>query len=423
MVKVNVPARFERWLIVLVWIPLVMPLGCSTPDLVETGQGEDVVRPAVSDSSGRTHARGLQWPLSPATWGSVQRTEYGTTHFASFRPARFEARQSETDPGAQTLASRSGRRPFLEFSTLSYAQAESVPADPTAVDNVGTDYFDNIDNVDDLDAIDDAGADELARESTNPLGRLWLLNSQFDNTFREGDITNKTRHTHTWTFQPVVPVPLNDDWMLVNRPIITTVFEAEVPTGPNNFDTEKWELADMAFFSILGKNIPKESELLGHGDLVLGGGPVFLFPTATEDRLGTERYSAGPAALAAYMGEKAILGGLYQQFISYTGQSGRDEVNLSNLQLFYWLNFDGGWQVGGSPIIKANWEADSDNTWNVPIGLGVRRLLFLGKLPVRVGVSFEWSAVYEETLGDRWNIRIDITPIIPALIKWPWLAE
>ena len=121
------------------------------------------------------------------------------------------------------------------------------------------------------------------------------------------------------------------------------------------------------------------------------------------------------------MGEKAIVGGLYQQWISYTGQSGRDEVNLSALQVFYFLNFEGGWQVGGNPIITADWEADSDDTWNVPVGLGVRKLLFLGKLPVKVGVTFEWSAVHEDTLGDRWNIRIDVTPVIPALIKWPWL--
>ncbi len=439
----------KRCLVLLASFVLVMPLGCSTPDLVETGQGEDVVRPAVPDTSGRTHARGRQWPLSQAT---KKRTEYKKAHFASFRPARFEAGDSETDPrargplfglrGLELLAlpsfagnaakprdfavtgsrvSQSSRGPFVGFSTLSYAQAESVAPDSTAVENEGTDYFDDIDNVDDLDLIDAAGADEIAREASNPLGRLWSLGNQFENKFLEGDLTDKTRYTHTWTFQPVIPVPLKDDWMLINRPAITTIFRAEVPTGPNSFETEEWELGDMALFSLLGKNIPQENEVLGDGDLVLGAGATFLFPTATEDRLGSERYSAGPAALAAYVGEKAIVGGLFQHRISYTGQSGRDEVNLTNLQYFYFLNFEGGWQVGGSPTIKANWEADSDDTWNVPIGLGVQKLLFLGKLPVKTGIHFEWSPIHEDTLGDRWSIKINLSLIIPALIEWPWL--
>ena len=184
------------------------------------------------------------------------------------------------------------------------------------------------------------------------------------------------------------------------------MLDRQVPTGPNQFDSESGELGDLVFLTALGRNLPMENKTLGPGDLTVGAGLNFSFPTATVDRLGSEKYTIGPGAVAAYMGQKAVLGGLYQHFVDFAGRSRRDDVNLSLMQLFYWLNFPGGWQVGGSPIISANWESDStDDRWNVPIGLGVRKLLFLGKLPVRVGVIAEWSAVHQDTFGDRWNIK------------------
>ena len=88
------------------------------------------------------------------------------------------------------------------------------------------------------------------------------------------------------------------------------------------------------------------------------------------------------------------------------------------MHMFYFLNFEDGWQVGGTPIITADWEADdSDDRWTVPIGLGVYKTSFFGKMPIKMGAEMQWMAINPDTYGQEWNIRITIAPIIPSLFK------
>jgi hypothetical protein len=148
-------------------------------------------------------------------------------------------------------------------------------------------------------------------------------------------------------------------------------------------------------------------------------GPTFQFPTASDDDLGSEKYSAGPAGVGAFIGEDFILGALSQNWISFASASGgsdRNDVEFSWLNLFYFLNFEGGWQVGGTPVITADWEADSDNRWSVPVGLGVYKThFFFGKLPIKLGVESQYYAVQPDDYGPEWNIRFTFAPVIPAL--------
>jgi hypothetical protein len=48
-----------------------------------------------------------------------------------------------------------------------------------------------------------------------------------------------------------------------------------------------------------------------------------------------------------------------------------NDVNLFTLQYFINYNMDDGWYLITAPINTANWKADSDNRWTVPLGGGV----------------------------------------------------
>ncbi len=144
------------------------------------------------------------------------------------------------------------------------------------------------------------------------------------------------------------------------------------------------------------------------------------FPTASRDEFGTGKYSAGPSGVLAFIGRKFIIGGLYQHWLSYaSGGKGVDtNVNFSWLNLFYFLNLEDGWQVGGTPILTADWESDSsDDRFNIPIGLGVYKTHFFGKMPMKLGVETQWSPINEDTYGAEWNIRFVIAPIVPSFFK------
>ena len=59
-------------------------------------------------------------------------------------------------------------------------------------------------------------------------------------------------------------------------------------------------------------------------------------PTASEDIPGSGKWSAGPAALGAYLGPKWKLGALVQQYWDFAGDSDRADVNLTKLQYLYY---------------------------------------------------------------------------------------
>jgi hypothetical protein len=286
-------------------------------------------------------------------------------------------------------------------------------------------------------------SDAIARESSNPLGRLWMLKNTFDNKIQDGDATSQDRWVNSWTFQPTIPTPLPGSWMLVNRITFPTFLNAEVPSGPGSggisgpagpispprrapLDLVSWGdesgFGDLGLFSLLGQNLDVEG--LGQtGAFVWGVGPTFQFPTSSEDELGSEKYSLGPAGVLAYIGQRYILAGLSQNWLSVDGRSGgggREDVRFSWLQLIYYWNLPGGWQIGGKPVITADWDARSDDIWNVPIGLGISRAVKIGKVPVKIGVEVQYSVVHQDTLGQRWNFVLYFDPVIKPLIDWPW---
>ncbi len=193
----------------------------------------------------------------------------------------------------------------------------------------------------------------------------------------------------------------------------------EIPDIPGGFPDEVpfrdvSGFGEIVLFSLLGQSIPTERWC--GGDIVWGIGPTFIFPTASEDELGTGKFSAGPSGVFAFIGNKFILGGFFQHWWSYSsgGKGSHRDVNFSWLNLFYFLNFKDGWQVGGTPIITANWEADSKDRWTIPVGLGLYKTSIFGKLPIKFGVEGQWMPKRPDTLGQEWNIRIVLAPIVPS---------
>ena len=292
-----------------------------------------------------------------------------------------------------------------------------------------------------------SSADEAARQSSNPLGgQFIILLNQFDNYAMQGDITDKTRWINTWALQPVVPIPMEKvigkHWIWVNRPTFPFVLNADLPDidesnlGPGGgppvipdqppggvppgglpFDSFSG-FSDIIYFSLLGQSLPQQR--WGGGDFVWAAGLTTQFPSASREEFGTGKFSAGPSGVLAFIGRKFIIGGLFQHWSSFaSGGTGLGEdVNFSWLNLFYFLNFEDGWQVGGTPILTADWESDSsDDRWTVPIGLGVYKTHFFGKMPIKLGAEMQWMPVNPDTYGQEWNIRLVLAPIVPSFFK------
>ena len=77
-----------------------------------------------------------------------------------------------------------------------------------------------------------------------------------------------------------------------------------------------------------------------------------------------------------------------------------------------------GWSVGYSGNILANWEADRGrDVWTVPIGAQVAKVHKVGKLPIKFTLGLQWIPIQPEAYGQTWNVQIQITPVIPKLVR------
>jgi hypothetical protein len=73
---------------------------------------------------------------------------------------------------------------------------------------------------------------------------------------------------------------------------------------------------------------------------------------------------------------------------------------------------DNGWFLTSAPIITANWEADSNNTWTVPFGGGVGKIFRIGKQPLKGLVSAYYN-VEKPAFGADWQLRLQLQMLFP----------
>jgi len=239
--------------------------------------------------------------------------------------------------------------------------------------------------------------DELRAAVQNPVASLISLPFQNNTDFNIGP-DKKTKNT--MNIQPVWPFELNDDWNLITRTIFPVVSQPALLPGQER----TFGLGDTSMSLFLS---PKET-----GKIMWGAGPVFLLPTATDDMLGADKWGAGISAVALTVVDKVTFGALVSNVWSFAG-SGEHDINLFTFQYFINYNLDDGWYLLSAPINTANWKADSDNTWTVPLGGGVGRVFKVGKLPLNASFQAYYNVVTPDNFGPEWQMRAQIQFLFP----------
>ena len=112
--------------------------------------------------------------------------------------------------------------------------------------------------------------------------------------------------------------------------------------------------------------------------MIWGVGPSINLPTASDDQLGSGKWSAGITGVALTLPEWGSMGILGRQLWSFAGDSDRSNVNQTLIEPFLNYNLANGWYLLTDMVITANWEANSSNTWTVPVGGGAGKLFKIG---------------------------------------------
>ena len=251
---------------------------------------------------------------------------------------------------------------------------------------------------------------EVNKRLTNPVSETWSISFQ-QNNYRISTVPGQgDRWNSNLNFQPVLPVALTGNWNLITRPVVTLINSTPYPSVEGRIERTT-AIGD----TILMENLAPGPAIAGNW--LLGIGPTFILPTAASDHTGQGKWQVGPAAILGYLSKNWILGAFVQNWTSFAGDDDRPDTNQMNLQPIAAYFLPGGWSVGYSGNILANWKADGGDVWTVPVGLGVGKVVKFGRLPVKIGLAGQWMPIHPDVFGQKWNIQVGITPVIPKLIK------
>jgi len=236
----------------------------------------------------------------------------------------------------------------------------------------------------------------LAKAAQNPVAKL--ISVPFQNNFNFGvgpeDVTQ-----YVLNVQPVIPITLSEDWNLITRTIMPIINQpSPAPGVPSAFGLG--DINPSLFFS------PAKS-----GGLIWGLGPTFTIPTGTDPLLTSGEWSAGPAAVALTIHGHWVAGVLANQQWSFAGWGDRD-VSQMLVQPFVNYNLAKGWYLSTGPIITADWKADSDNRWTVPVGGGVGKIIKIGREPLNIQVQAFYNVEHPDN-GANWQLRVQLQLLFP----------
>ena len=241
-------------------------------------------------------------------------------------------------------------------------------------------------------------AADLAQKVQNPVSDLISLPFQNNTNFGIGEYD---RIQNVLNIQPVIPVSAGN-WKILNRIIAPLIYQPYIDQESDG----KFGLGDITWTAWLSP--------AAAGKVVWGAGAVAMFPTGTDDMLGTGKWGLGPSVVLVAMPSPWVVGVLAQNVWSVAGDTARADVNQMVIQYFINFNLPGGWYFTTSPIITANWEAESGNQWLVPFGLGVGKLFAIGSQPLNASIHGYYNAInYDTTPYPEWTLRVQLQFLFP----------
>ena len=239
--------------------------------------------------------------------------------------------------------------------------------------------------------------EELSAAVANPLADLMSFPFQNNLNMNYGEYN---RNVNILNIQPVIP-------LLGGKLITRTIFPiVSIPDFGSESGMLSSGLADIVFTAFY---VPESKGVM------LGFGPVVELPTGGSIR-GSQKWSAGPSLVILVQPGDWTIGGLINNTWSFAGESGRDDVNHMLLNLFITRQLGGGWYVNSAPIITADWTANSEDRWIVPIGAGGGKVVMLGgKLPLNLQTQLYYNVVRPD-FGPEWQWRLQAQILLPTSI-------
>jgi hypothetical protein len=238
---------------------------------------------------------------------------------------------------------------------------------------------------------------ELAKKLANPVASLISVPLQYN--FDENIGPNGDGSKSVLNVQPVTPFSLNEDWNLIIRTIVPLVDQQDIPLKGED-ESGMGDIVQSFFFS------PKAPV----GGWILAVGPVGLYPSASDEMLGGEKWGAGPTALALKQSGPVTYGVLANHIESFAGDDARADISLTFVQPFLSYITKTKTTFGLNAESTYDWENEQ---WTVPVNATVAQLLKIGPQIIQVSLGARYWAEHGDNGPEDWGARAGITFLFP----------
>ncbi|MFN7990011.1 MAG: transporter [Thermoanaerobaculia bacterium] len=235
---------------------------------------------------------------------------------------------------------------------------------------------------------------EIAKNLANPVADLISVPLQNNWDYHLGT-TDAT--LYTLNVQPVIPIGLDDRYILVTRTIIPYVsYEALAPgtSGAGGLgDTQ-------ASIFLTTRETTK-------GGWLLGVGPILQLPTATSRSTGSGKWGAGPTVIVVRQDHGWTYGLLASHTWSFAGTESRASVNSTFLEPFLTYTTKTYTTLGVFTESAYNW---TEGKWTVPVEAMASQVLMLAGQPFSITFGGRYWAE-SPAGGPDWGLRLALTLI------------
>jgi hypothetical protein len=180
----------------------------------------------------------------------------------------------------------------------------------------------------------------------------------------------------------------NTAWLRYVNPFGRWLFRASLPisTVPIGGNESESGLGDLNAFAAYITTPPTATRMFGVG-------PLLVAPTATDDALGADKWQAGAAVVYFDFASPIVqYGGLVTYQHSFAGDDDAADASAAILQPLVF------WQLGKGTYLRSApaWIFDlENNTYNVPIGLGIGKVLKAGSTVFNIFVEPQFTILHK----------------------------
>jgi len=242
---------------------------------------------------------------------------------------------------------------------------------------------------------------ELPLRLENPLARIHVIPISFE--YIDGGGNMGQGEVYSTKLAPRIPLTLSDDLHVLLKSDISWIKQRNV----FGRDTQEgWSDMKLTLFVTPDRSLgPK---------MHWGIGPTFIFPTASDDLLGTDKVSLGPSIGIFRQDETWTTGMTVSHVWDIAGDRDAPAISLTRAEplIAYTAPAATTFALSSDTLYDHN-----NDYWSVPVQFRISQLTLIRKQPLQFGLGFKYYLTHERYTPD-WGIEFQISvPIETSRFK------